>query len=345
MSRNFTGSCPSRPPPCLAMPPRHVLAAVLVAVAWGVNFVVIHVGLEHFPPLLFAALRFTLVALALPFVPRPGVPARWVIGVGIFMSAGQFGLLFVGMDRGVSAGLASLVLQLQAAFTVALAVALLGERPRRAQLAGGALALGGIGVIAGGRAQAAPLGALALVVGAALSWGVGNICARQARAPHQPIRAAIGSSQSAQRFAPLSLLVWSSLVPPLPLLALSLAIEGPGAAGGAFAALDPAGVLALLYVVGISTFGGYGVWTALMARHPASQVAPFTLLVPPVGIVAAWVALGEVPGVVELAGAAIVLAGVALTLLTPRAGAAAAWRAARARPIGRPLRTRFAARR
>jgi O-acetylserine/cysteine efflux transporter len=309
------------------MPRRHVLAAVLVTVAWGVNFVVIHVGLESFPPLLFAALRFALVALALPFVPRPGVPARWVVGVGLFMSAGQFGLLFVGMNEGVSAGLASLVLQLQAAFTVALAVALLGERPRRAQLAGGALALAGIGVIAAGRAQGAPLGALALVVGAALSWGVGNVCSRKARAPR-----------------PLSLLVWSSLVPPLPLLGLSLLTEGPGAAGDALSGLSAGGVLALLYVVAVSTFGGYTVWNGLMARHPSSLVAPFTLLVPPVGIVAARVALGETPGAVELAGAAVVLGGVALTLRPP-AGAGAAWRAARGRPTGPPLRTRPAARR
>jgi O-acetylserine/cysteine efflux transporter len=309
------------------MPRRHVVAATLVAVAWGVNFVLIDVGLKHFPPLLFAALRFALVALALPFVPRPGVPARWVFGVGLFMYAGQFGLLFVGMNRGVSAGLASLVLQLQAAFTVGLAVGLLGERPRRAQLAGGALALAGIGVIATGHAQAAPLGALALVVGAALSWGVGNICSRRARSPH-----------------PLGLIVWASLVPPLPLLALSLAVEGPGAAGHALTALDPAGVLALLYIVGVSTFVGYGVWNALLARHSATAVAPFTLLVPPVGIAAAWLALGEVPGAVELMGAAIVLAGVALTLKPP-AGGAAASRAARARPIGPPLRTRPAARR
>jgi O-acetylserine/cysteine efflux transporter len=309
------------------MPRRHVLAATLVAVAWGVNFVVIHVGLEHFPPLLFAALRFALVCLALPLVPRPGAPARWVIGVGVFMSAGQFGLLFSGMHAGVSAGLASLVLQLQAAFTVGLAVALLGERPNPGQLAGGALALAGIGVIAAGRAQGAPLGALMLVVGAAASWGVGNICSRRARAPH-----------------PLGLVVWSSLVPPLPLLALSLLLEGPDAARHALAGLDAAGVLAVLYIVGVSTLAGYGTWAALMARHPASSVAPFTLLVPPVGIVAAWLALGEVPGAVELAGAAIVLAGVALTL-RPRAGGAAASPAARARPAGPPLRTRPAARR
>src|SRR5918997_1667779 len=107
------------------MPRRHVAVATLVSVIWGINFVVIHVGLDSFPPLLFAALRFCLVALALPFVPRPGVPVRYVIAVGVFLSAGQFGLLFLGMDRGMPAGLSSLVLQLQAAFTVGLAVLLL----------------------------------------------------------------------------------------------------------------------------------------------------------------------------------------------------------------------------
>src|ERR687895_985236 len=146
------------------MPARHVAIATLVAVIWGVNFVVIHVGLDSFPPLLFAALRFCLVALALPFVPRPGVPIRYVVAVGTFLSAGQFGLLFVGIDQGMPAGLASLVLQLQAAFTVGLAVLLLGERPKPAQLAGGALALAGIGIIAAGRASAVP-GGLALTVG------------------------------------------------------------------------------------------------------------------------------------------------------------------------------------
>src|SRR3954469_9000286 len=190
------------------MPRRHVLLALAVAVVWGVNFVVIHVGLDHFPPLLFAALRFCLVALALPFVPRPGVPVRYVVAVGVFLSAGQFGLLFLGIDRGMPAGLASLVLQLQAAFTVGLAVLFLGERPRPAQLAGGALAFAGIALIAAGRASAVPLGALALTVGAALSWGIGNVVTKRARA-----------------VSPLGLLVYSSLVPPIPLLSLSYLTE------------------------------------------------------------------------------------------------------------------------
>ena len=274
------------------MPRRHVLLATLVAVVWGGNFVVIHVGLDSFPPLLFAALRFCLVALALPFVPRPGVPIRYVVAVGVFLSAGQFGLLFVGIDQGMPAGLASLVLQLQAAFTVGLAVLLLGERPRPAQLAGGTLALVGIGIIAAGRASALPLGALALTIGAAFSWGIGNVATRKASSPN-----------------PLGLLVYSSLIPPLPLLTLSLLTER-----GQPVEFGAGGVLALLYVVVLSTLLGFGVWAWLLSQHPASTVAPFTLLVPVVGIASAWLLLRETPSAAELGGAAVVLAGLTLTV-------------------------------
>jgi O-acetylserine/cysteine efflux transporter len=287
------------------MPRRHVLLALAVAVVWGVNFVVIHVGLDSFPPLLFAALRFAVTAVPLVFlVRRPPIDWRWIVAVGTFLSAGQFGLLFVAMDHGLPAGLASLVIQLQALFTIALAVAFLGERPARGQLAGAAVALAGIAVIAAGRSSAVPLLGLALCVGAAASWGIGNVCTRLAKAPDA-----------------FGLMVWSSLVPPVPLAVLSLVFEGPRAAGHAFSGLGVSGVLALLYVVIGATLFGYGSWTWLLRRHEASRVAPFALLVPVAGIAAAWIALDERPGGAELAGAALVLAGLAIAVraLRPRA--------------------------
>ncbi len=278
------------------MPTRHVLLAVAVAIVWGINFVLIDVGLRTFPPLLFAALRFTLVAFpAVFFLRRPPVPLRWVIGVGTFTSAGQFGLLFVAIHSGLPPGVASVVLPTQAIFTIALAVAFLGERPRLTQLAGSGIGLAGIVVIAVGRAHNVPLGALLLGIGAALSWGIGNICTRRAQAPDA-----------------LALLVWSSLVAPLPLLTLSLALEGPNRIGAAFSGLDAAALLALAYVVVVSTAFGFGTWTWLLRRHPASRVAPFTLLVPPVGIAATWISLGEQPNTGEVAGTVVVLAGLAL---------------------------------
>ena len=275
------------------MPARHAALAIAVAIVWGVNFVVIDVGLDTFPPLLFVALRFALTAFpAVLLVGRPGVHWKWVLAVGTFMSAGQFALVFLAIDLGMPAGLASLVLQLQAMFTILLAVAFLGERPGRRQLVGAAVALGGIAVIGAGRAEGVPLGALLLCCGGALSWGIGNVATRRAQAPN-----------------PAGLLVWSALIPPIPLGALSLALEDHGSVS-----LDLGGIAALLYVVVLSTAFGFGAWTWLLKQHPASRVAPFTLAVPVAGLSSAWLFLGETPNAFELLGAAIVLLGLALTV-------------------------------
>ena len=276
------------------MPRRHVLLALAVAVVWGVNFVVIDVGLDSFPPLLFVALRFALIALpAVFFFRRPAVHWGWILAIGTFMSTGQFALLFVAMDLGMPAGLASLVLQLQVIFTIGLAAVTLDERPTRNQVVGACVAFAGMGVIATGRAEAVPLGALLLCVAAATSWAIGNVCTRQAQAPDAR-----------------AMLVWSSLVPPIPLAALSLATEDVQSA-----TFDLGGVLALLYVVIAATAFGFGVWTWLLRQHAAAKVVPFALAVPPFGIGSAWIALGEQPNAAELAGAGLVLSGLALAVL------------------------------
>ncbi|WP_248958062.1 EamA family transporter [Sphaerisporangium perillae] len=284
------------------MRPLHAFLAVAVAVIWGVNFVVIEIGLEHFPPLLFAALRFTLVALPAVFlVPRPAIPARWIVAVGLFLGAGQFGLLFTAMHLGLPAGLSSLVLQAQVIFTVCFAAMALGERPGRRQLLGIAVASAGIVVIAFGRGAHVPLPPLLLALGAAACWGVANVCIRRAKAPAGP-----------------GLLVWSSLVPPLPLLALSGLIEGPDRIRTAFTTFHLGSLAALAYVVVLSTFVGFGAWNGLLRRYPTATVAPFTLLVPIVGMATARVWLGEQLSTGELLGGAVVLAGLATLAVRTR---------------------------
>ena len=280
------------------MPRRHAALALIVAVCWAVNFVVIDIGLESFPPLLFAALRFGLTAFpAILLVPRPDV--RWpaVVAVGLFICVGQFGLLFVAMNTGLPAGLASVIAPLQPVFTIPLAAVALGERPSLRQVAGVSLAVAGIGVIAAGRARGVPLQAVALGIASAASWGCGNVVTRAA-----------GTKR------PFSLLVWSSVVAPVPLLGLSLLFEGSARWQSAAASIDASGVAALGYVVIVSTFFGYGVWYRLMSRHPASTVAPFTLLVPVVGIFTAWLVRGEDPTWGEVLGSLVVLVGLTLAL-------------------------------
>ena len=272
---------------------RHTALAVLIAAVWGVNFVVIHAGLQHFPPLLFSALRFTFVGLPAVFlVGRPRVRWYWVVAVGGSLGVLSFGLLFVGIDQGMPAGLSSLVLQTQVIFTVAFAALALGERPGRTQLVGGAIALGGLAVIAADRASSAPVLPFVLVVGAAAAWGVANVCTRVAQPPDG-----------------LALMVWASLVAPLPLLALSLAFDGPHAVGAALRGIDLGGIAALAYIVGPSTLFGFATWTGLLRRYPTATVAPFTLLVPVFGIAAAAALLGERPSAAELIGAVVVIAG------------------------------------
>jgi O-acetylserine/cysteine efflux transporter len=230
----------------------------------------------------------------------PGVAKRWVIAIGFFISVGQFGLLFVGIHAGMPAGLSSLVLQLQAVFTIVLAVAVLGERPTRAQLLGATVALGGLALIAAGRAERVPLTAVLLVVGAAASWGAANICTRLARPPNA-----------------FALLVWASLVGPAPLAALSLAVEGLDAMSQTLAALSWPGLLSFLYVVVVATLFGWGAWTWLLARHPASSVAPFALLAPVSALLSTWLVRGEQPNMAELAGGVVILAGLALAVVPP----------------------------
>src|SRR4051812_2294079 len=282
------------------MPLRHSLLAATVALVWGINFVAIDVGLDTFPPLLFVALRFALTAFpAVLFVRRPTVAMKWVVAVGFFLSVGQFGLLFVAIHIGMPAGLSSLVAQLQVVFTIALAVAFLGERPSRMQLCGAVVAFAGLALIAAGRAQSVPLLAVLLVVAAAASWGVSNVSTRVAK--------------PADGFA---FLIWASLVGPIPLTGLSFAFEGSTAMARAFTSLGWQAIVSLLFVVVAATFFGFGAWTWLLARHSASSVAPFSLLAPVAALVSTWLERGENPSVAELAGGAVILVGLGLAVIS-----------------------------
>ncbi|UVJ40276.1 EamA family transporter [Arthrobacter sp. CJ23] len=287
---------------------RHSALAVLVAVLWGLNFVAIDFGLHpgggrEVPPLLFVAMRFVLVVFPfIFFIRKPDVGWKAIIGVGLFMSAGQFGLLYLGMALGMPAGLASLVLQAQVLLTVLLAARFLGEKPSRRQLLGVVLGVAGLAVVAVGRSAVAPVLPLLIVLAAALSWATGNIIARKAKAA-----------------SGLGLVVWSGAVVPLPLAGLSLLVDGPDTVLASLGDLQPATLLSALYTAVFASLVGYGIWNRLLGLYPSSDVVPFTLLVPVVGMTAAWLMLQEVPSIGELAGGLLLLAGVATAVLQRRA--------------------------
>lgn len=272
--------------------------AALVATIWGFNFVVIDWGMDGVPPLLFAAIRFAVVVFpAILVVRRPA--ARWqvVAGVGLFMSLGQFGFLYVSMAAGMPPGLAALVLQAQVVFTVLIAAGVLGERPTPVQVVGVLLGSAGLAVVALGRGGHVPLVALVLCLLAALSWGIGNVISRASG-----VRGG------------LSLTVWSALVVPVPLLALSLAVDGPVAVGDALASFSWQAVVSTLYTAGLASLVGYAVFNGLLARHPSSAVVPWVLLAPVVAMASAWLLLGQRPNLAEVGGGVLLVVGVLVTV-------------------------------
>ncbi|MBT2513306.1 EamA family transporter [Arthrobacter sp. ISL-30] len=285
------------------MTPRHSMLAVLVAVLWGLNFVAIDFGLHangrEVPPLLFVALRFVLVVLPfIFFVKKPEVSWKVILGVGLFMSAGQFGLLYLALAMGMPAGLASLVLQAQVLLTVLMAAQFLGERPNRRQIFGVVLGVAGLAVVAAGRSLVAPVLPLLIVLAAALSWAAGNVIARKAKAA-----------------SGLGLVVWSGAVVPLPLAGLSLIVDGADAVMGTLLDLQPATILSAIYTAMFASLVGYGIWNRLLSLYPSSAVVPFTLLVPVVGMTAAWLMLQETPTPAEMLGGLLLLGGVATAVL------------------------------
>ncbi len=289
------------------MSPRDRSLAVIVAVLWGLNFAAVRLGLEDFPPVFFAAMRYLVLAIpVLLFVPRPQVAWRWLIVYGLGFGVVQFGLLFLAIDQGMPSGLASVIVQASAPMTVLLAVPLLGERPGARQLGGIAVACAGILAISLDRGDAG-IGTLVLTLFAALGWAVGNLAVRKAASPQ-----------------PLRLAVWMSVVPPLPLLALSAITEGPTAGwravGHAATSADGWGsLLALVYVTIGGSVVGAALWSSLLARHPVALVAPYSLLVPVVAILGGLAFFGEQPTVVELAGSAVVVAGILISMRKPAA--------------------------
>ena len=281
------------------MTPRHTLLALLVVVIWGLNFLVIDFGLVDVPPFLVLALRFVLVAIpAVFFVKPPGIGWKNVLLIGAFLSLGQFTLLYLALSLGMPPGLASLLLQTQVVLSVIVSAIVLRERPTRRQLIGIVVGMAGLAVVVVGHSYAAPWLPVVVLLGGALSWSIGNVLSRRAK---------VASG--------LSLVVWSALVVPIPSLGLALVVDSPPVVWDALVHLSWVAILSTVYTAVAASLIGYGIWNTLLSKYPTSAVVPFTLLVPIVGILAAWIVINERPTATEMIGGAVMLVGLAIAVI------------------------------
>ena len=289
------------------------LALLLAVVAlWGFAFVPIKVALETVPPFALAALRFLFAAVpAVLLVARPRVPLLSLVGYGLAIGVCQFGLLFLGMRLGMPAGLSSLVIQTQVFFTMALGAWWMHDRISPDNLAGAAVATLGMVLLGAYKVSAgatATFVGFVLVIASAVGWAVGNITAK---------RMMYGRDDEM-----LGLVVWSSLVPPLPLALLSYLFEGGPAAIDAVVHMDLLRWGCVLLLSYGATLFGYVTWNRLLHRYPTALVSPFGLLIPVSGLASGALLVGERLAPLQIAGAALVLAGLAWNVYGPRLRAA-----------------------
>lgn len=282
-----------------SLPLGHFVIALFVAAIWGSNFVVIHQGLAEFPPLTFAALRFFFASVPLLlFVRWPRAPFSAVAGYGLLIGLGQFGLMLYAMNGHISPGMAAVLIQSQALFSVILAVIVAGEKVFWPTLVGlGLCGAGVVVIILHIDAETDVLGIL-LVLGAALSWGAANVLARS-----------IGQINA------IALVVWSNIFAVVPLVAAALAFEGIEKATDAITSASAAAWGTVFWQSFANALLGYGAWNWLLGRHPASRIAPLGLMVPIFGLATSAWYLGEPMPAWKYLAATFIMSGLAVNLL------------------------------
>lgn len=288
---------------------RDLILALLVVMVWGANFTVIKLGLVGLPPMLLVTLRYIFAALpAIFFVKRPDIGWKYIFAYGMAVGVGQFSCLFYAMNIGMPAGTSSVILQSQVFFTLIFAAVLLKEPFRLFHALGLAIAAIGLFLISGSiqdsQMSSIPLGALFLTLLAAAFWGISNIIVRFAS------KQAATQGKTIDMFA---LVVWSSLVPPVPLFIFALINDTPEQLLNIVLSLSSQSIFAVLYLSFLATLFGFGLWSLLLSKYPAGKVAPLSLLVPITGLITAQVILGEHLLSIQWLGCSIIILGLSIS--------------------------------
>ncbi len=300
---------------------RDLAAAAVVVLVWGFNFVAMKFALRDFTPFQLGAVRFffAVAPLAL-WVRAPTIAPGWLVAYALIQGTGQFALLFFALKVGMTAALASVLMQTQVFFTAVFGALALREPVARPLKLGMALAGAGLLCFAVSfwtqpAARAVTAAGFALNLLAAAMWAASNILARRLQA-------------TGAGYDPLALVVWSGAVTSASFVVMSLLFDGADARWR-WTRASPSAWLAVAYLGWVATALANRLWIGLFRHHPASRVAPFSLGMPVVGLFAGVLVLGEHVTGWQWAGAGLVISalafvvgGSAVTAARPRPAAA-----------------------
>jgi O-acetylserine/cysteine efflux transporter len=286
-----------------------VASALAIVVIWGTNFVAMKYALRDFTPFQLGLARYVFAVLPLVIFIRPPKTAwKWVLWYGLFQGVGQFGFLFSALQAGMTAALASVLMQTQVFFTALFGFFLLHERLNKPLIGGLVLAALALACFAMNfvvtQGGAVTVLGFVLNLAAASMWAASNIVARKAQ-------------QATPNYDPLAFVVWTSLVPIIPFLAFTMLFDPPELAWRWTDAKWGSWV-GVAYLGWVATIAAYAMWTRLLKRYPANRVAPFSLGVPVVGLAAGMLVLGEAIAPWQWAGVAFVVAALGCVMFGGR---------------------------
>lgn len=286
----------------MKMPVFHLFITLCVVCIWGVNFLFVKIGLEELPPLLLCSLRFLMASIpVIFFVKPPRGHFRDIISYGLLMFALQFSLFFIGMFAGMTPGMASLLMQIQVFFSMFFAALILKERPKKGQVLGALVAFSGIGIVALHFDKDISAIGFFCIMGSAATWGLGNLVGKKIA-----------------RLNMSTVVVWGSFTASIPLTFAALIFDGVAGISQSLHHISARGFIALLYIVVMSTWMGYGLWNWLLGRYPVTTIVPFTLLVPVVGMLTSVLFYHEILTSWKIASILLVVSGLVINILSTR---------------------------
>ena len=277
---------------------KDIFLAILITFIWGINFSVIKLGLNSLDPFMITGLRFLLVAIPLVFfIKKPDVSILYLALYGILFGVGLWGIVTLGIQYGISAGLASLLLQSSVFFTILLGAIVLKEKIDTSKKIGFIFGLTGIGIIFGVTdGTVTYIGAFLVLIGA-IFWSIANIVVKVSKTNSM-----------------LAFIIWSSLFSPLPLFVLSYFTQDVNFFSDFIENLDNMAIFSILFQAYPTTLFGYWIWNSLLKKYPASSIAPISLLVPFFGLLGSYLIFSESIESMKIVASVFIIFGLAINI-------------------------------